>query len=55
MLTTTMTQEALEKTYGIFPEAWYDLIARIAPGAFASVVTWRRFQRPSGILEGIVE
>jgi len=49
-----MTQEALEKTYGIFPEAWYDLIARIVPGAFASVVTWRRFQSPSGILEGIV-
>lgn len=54
MPTTTMTQEALEKTYSIFPEAWYDLIARIAPGAFASVVTWRRFQRPSGFLEGIV-
>jgi hypothetical protein len=54
MPATTMTQEALEKTYGIFPEAWYDLIARIAPGAFSSVVTWRRFQRPSGILEGIV-
>ena len=54
MPATTMTQEALEKTYSIFPEAWYDLIARIAPGAFASVVTWRRFQRPSGILDGIV-
>ena len=54
MPASTTTQEALEKTYAIFPEAWYDLIARITPGAFASVVTWKRFQSPSGILEGIV-
>jgi hypothetical protein len=49
-----MSQEALEKTSGILPEAWYDLIARLVPGAFASIVTIKNLAVPKGLLEGLL-
>jgi hypothetical protein len=35
-----MSEEALEKTSSVLPEAWYDLIARIVPGALAVFITY---------------
>jgi hypothetical protein len=49
-----MSQEALEKTSGILPEAWYDLIARLVPGAFASILTFKNITIPKGLLEGLL-
>ena len=49
-----MSQEALEKTSGILPEAWYDLIARLVPGAFASILTFKNLAIPKGLLEGLL-
>jgi hypothetical protein len=49
-----MSQEAIEKTSGILPEAWYDLIARLVPGAFASIVTLKSLTVPKGLLEGLL-
>ena len=50
----TMSQEALEKTSGILPEAWYDLIVRLVPGAFASIITIKSLTVPKGLLEGLL-
>jgi len=50
----TMTQEALEKTSGILPEAWYDLIARLVPGAFTVITTIPSLTIPKGLLEGLL-
>ncbi len=38
-IATNMDDEAVEKLTGLVPEAWFDLIARVIPGAIILVVT----------------
>jgi len=49
-----MSEEALEKTSSVLPEAWYDLIARIVPGALAVFITFKKPPTSSSQLGGLV-
>ena len=49
-----MSEEALEKTSSVLPEAWYDLIARIVPGALAVFITFKKLPSSSNQLGGLV-
>lgn len=49
-----MSEEALEKTSGVLPEAWYDLIGRVVPGAVAVFTTVEKLPTSSNQLGGLV-
>ena len=49
-----MAEEALEKASGILPEAWYDLIARIVPGALVTFLTLEKLPSSSNQLGGLI-
>jgi hypothetical protein len=49
-----MTEEALDKASGILPEAWYDLIARIVPGALVTFLALERIPSGSNQLGGLI-
>ena len=49
-----MSEETLEKTSSVLPEAWYDLIARIVPGALAVFITFEKLPSSSNQLGGLV-
>lgn len=49
-----MSEEALEKASSILPEAWYDLIARIVPGALVTVLTIEKLPSSSNQLGGLI-
>jgi hypothetical protein len=49
-----MAEEVLEKASGILPEAWYDLIARIVPGALVTFLTLEKLPSSSNQLGGLI-
>lgn len=49
-----MEEKAVEKASGILPEAWYDLIARVVPGAFVTLLSLEKLPGGSNHLGGLV-
>jgi hypothetical protein len=49
-----MAEETIEKASGILPEAWYDLIARIVPGALVTLLSLKNLPSGSSQLGGLV-
>jgi hypothetical protein len=49
-----MAEETIEKASGILPEAWYDLIARIVPGALVTLLSLEKLPSSSNQLGGLV-
>lgn len=49
-----MTEESVEKASGILPEAWYDLIARIVPGALVALLSLKHLPGGSSQLGGLI-
>ena len=49
-----MAEETIEKASGILPEGWYDLIARIVPGALVTLLSLKNLPSGSSQLGGLI-